>query len=155
MTIKEFWDSEEFLIINCKTIEQAIIFCKASNKLRKRWNNGEKYIDDYSWNRYEEDTCYNNRNTYSFKSWYQENGYKILNFEDINFNVILITQPKYIAVKDNTVLTLGGFKPLNTDAQIKLYPAPCTAKADLEKTYGTYEGVKFVRVKVSIEEVEE
>lgn len=155
MTIKEFWDSEENLAINCKTRTQANIFCKASDRLGKKMNNGTNYTENDSWGRYAKNFCYTNDGYIGDKNGHTGYVYKILNFEDINFNPILITQTKYIAAKDNTVLTLGGFKPLNTDAQVKLYPAPCTAKADLEKTYGTYEGVKFVKVKVSIEEVEE
>lgn len=159
MTLKEFWDSKKKLVIHCKTLEEAIIFCKASDKLGKTWSSGASYLDQTHWDRHEFETCYDNEGTYSPKFWYQENGYEVLIFESIfesiNFNYLLTTQTKYIAVKDNTVLTLGGFKRLNTDAQVKLYPAPSTAKADLEKTYGTYEGVKFVKVKVSIEEIEE
>lgn len=155
MTIKEFWESKEKLAIHCKTLEEAKIFCKESYKLGKKWRSGTSYLGCINWNKYKTETCYDNGGRFCSKSWHQKNCYEVINFEDIDFNVILITQTKYIAVKDNTVLTLGGFKPLNTDAQVKLYPAPSTAKADLEKTYGTYEGVKFVKVKVSIDEVEE
>ena len=155
MTIKEFWDSQEKLVINCKTRTQANIFCQESDKLGKKWCTGDSYLSHNNWKGFRADTCYTNEGAYCSKSSCQYSDYKIINFEDINFNALLITQTKYIAVKDNTVLTLGGFKRLNTDAQVKLYPAPCTAKADLEKTYGTYDGVKFVKVKVSIEEVEE
>lgn len=153
MTLKGFWSSKERLAIHCKTEEQAKIFCEASDKLDKTWCTKESYLDQNNWNEYKSKTCYSNNGEYCSEFWYQEHNYKIINFEDINFNPILITQIKYIAVKDNTVLTLAGFKPLNTVAQIKLYPAPCTAKADLEKIYGTYEGVKFIKVKVSIYEV--
>ena len=85
MTIKEFWKSKEKLFINCKTEEQANIFCKASNKLGKKWCTRISYLFCNNWDWYKEDTCYTNKGTYCSKSWYQENGYKVLNFEDIDW----------------------------------------------------------------------
>ena len=86
MTLKEFWDSEEKLAINCRTKEQANIFCKESHKLGERWTNGESYLtSDNMWNHHKENTCYDNENQYTEKSWYLRKNYKVLNFEDIDW----------------------------------------------------------------------
>lgn len=85
MTLKEFWDSKEKLVIHCKTLEEAKIFCKASNKLGKTWSNKKSYLDQTDWEVHRADTCYTNEGTYSPEFWYQENGYKVLNFEDIEW----------------------------------------------------------------------
>lgn len=92
MTFKEFWKSKENLVIHCKTEEQAEIFCEESYKLGKKWSTGDSYLGQTNWGDwYKEDTCYTNKGTYAFKSWYQENDYKILNFEDIEWKTNLDT----------------------------------------------------------------
>lgn len=86
MTLKEFWENKEKLFINCKTEEQANIFCKESDKLGKTWSAGDSYLFYNHWKSYKEDTCYNNESTYGLKAWCQTYGYKILNFEDIEWD---------------------------------------------------------------------
>ena len=86
MTLKEFWDSKEKLAINCETEEQAKKFCEESDKLGKKWKSGGSYLKYNFWEVYQENTCYDNENQLCEKSWYEEIGYKILNFKDIEWN---------------------------------------------------------------------
>ena len=85
MTLKEFWESKEKLAIHCITKEQANIFCKESHKLGKKWMNGSSYLEVNEWKNYRENTCYDNENQYTEKSWYLQENYKVLNFEDIDW----------------------------------------------------------------------
>ena len=110
MTLREFWGSKEKLVIHCKTFEEAIIFCKASDKLGKTWSNKKSYLDQTDWEVHRADTCYTNEGTYSPKSWYQENGYEVLNFEDIDW------ETKYYAYSD-----AYSFRVMESRRSVSLY----------------------------------
>ena len=86
MTLKEFWESSKMLAIHCETEEQDKIFCEESDKLGKKWINGESYLEVNQWKNYRENTCYDNKNQYTEKSWYLEENYKVLSFEDIEWD---------------------------------------------------------------------
>lgn len=85
MTLKEFWESKEKLVIHCRTLEQANKFSAEADKLGYKWCNDASYLKDNQWTRYKELTCYNNIGEYCDLTWYENDGYKILNFEDIDW----------------------------------------------------------------------
>ena len=114
MTLREFWDSKEKLVINCKTRTQANIFCQESDKLGKTWSNKKSYLDQTDWEVHRADTCYTNEGTYCPKSWYQENGYKILNFEDIDW------EEKMIKI-DWTYSDAYSFRVMESRRSVSLY----------------------------------
>lgn len=85
MTIKEFFESNEKLVIHCDTEEKAITLLKAFDKAGYRWSNYEKYIEANYWKVYEYNTCYSNEKRYADIKFYQNYNYKILEFKDIEF----------------------------------------------------------------------
>ena len=86
MTLKEFWESKEKLAINCKSRRQSNIFCEESHKLGKKWKEGQSYLEENQWQDYLEDTCYDNENQYTERRWYLQQDYRVLDFEDIEWN---------------------------------------------------------------------
>lgn len=84
--LSEFWNSKEKLAIHCDTEEKANKLLKAFDKLGKKWACGNSYLENNYWRVYEkEDTCYNNNNMYASINWYKIKGYKIYEFEDVDF----------------------------------------------------------------------
>ena len=44
--------------MHCKTEEEAISFCNYLHSIGKVWIDGDTYVNDNGWDRYEVDTCY-------------------------------------------------------------------------------------------------
>lgn len=82
MTLKEFWDYPEKVVIHCKSKEQAIKLLDAFDKLGKKWWCGHSYKEKSN---YIKDVCYTNKGTYCDYDYFQEDdkGVLILEFEEI------------------------------------------------------------------------
>lgn len=96
MTLKEFFESKEKLCVNFKTQEQCGIFSREADKLGYRWSSHDSYLEENYWNDYEEETCYSNKCEYGYKAFYKKDGYKILNFEDIDWEEHKMKDKEYI-----------------------------------------------------------
>ena len=83
--LSEFWNSKEKLAIHCDTEEKANKLLKAFDKMDKKWASGNSYLELNCWNSYQKDTCYSNTHGYCYIDWFKKNGYKIYEFEDIDF----------------------------------------------------------------------
>lgn len=83
MTIKQFFESKNLLVIHCDTEEKAIKLLEAFNKEGYRWCNGESYTKINNWEDYKEKTCYSNNHMYGFMKFYQDMSFKVLEFENI------------------------------------------------------------------------
>ena len=86
MTIKEFFESKDNLAIHCNTKGKANKLLKAFDKAGYRWITGIEYGKGVTfWYVYGENTCYSNRRDYCDISSLKEEGYRILEFEKIEF----------------------------------------------------------------------
>lgn len=86
ITLTEFWNSKEKLVIHCNTKEKANKLLKAFDKIGKTWSTGLSYLKMNYWYEYEEDTCYSNNNLYEYIDYYKSRQTKIYEFEDIDLN---------------------------------------------------------------------
>lgn len=85
MTIKDFFESKEKLVIRCNAEEKATALLRAFNKAGYRWADGTAYsIYNTCWKHFKEETCYSNDRQYANRKFYQAMDYKILEFEDID-----------------------------------------------------------------------
>ena len=84
ITLKEFWNNDRKLVIHCKTEEEANKLLEAFDKLGKKWGTRDSYLEYNCWNKYREDTCYDNANKYSRFDFYKEENYIIYEFEDVD-----------------------------------------------------------------------
>lgn len=84
ITIKEFWNSEEKLAIQCKTKEQADNLCMAFDRLGKKWKDGTSYALKNFFNIIDK-TCYCNDRTWCDKGNLLDCGWKVYEFEDVVF----------------------------------------------------------------------
>ena len=80
-------------VVHCDTEKKAIEFMKLAHKFGFEWNGGAKLVDELSWERYREGTCYNltyykNTVLYGPKYHYARNGKKVVPFDST-----LVTQP--------------------------------------------------------------
>lgn len=85
ITLKEFFESDETLVIHCDTEENANTLLKAFDKLGKKWSSVKSYLENNYWRYYKEETCYTNEGTYNDKEWCLDNNYKIYEFDDVIF----------------------------------------------------------------------
>ena len=86
ITLKQFWKSKEKLAIHCDTEEKAIKLLKVFDKMGKKWSDGSRYISDDCWDAmYKKDTCYSNTGGYCRIDWYKKHGWKVYEFEDVDF----------------------------------------------------------------------
>lgn len=88
ITIKEFWETDEELVIHCNTKEQAITLLTEFDKLGKRWFSGESYLNYNFYTEYTTDIYYSNHNTFSYRknNWSHKKNVKFYEFEDIVLN---------------------------------------------------------------------
>lgn len=86
ITLKEFWESDKKLAINCDTEEKAKKLLKAFDKLGKKWCNEKSYLKNTFWSQYNRDTCYNNVCQYSNWDFCKEYGYKIYVFDEVDLD---------------------------------------------------------------------
>ena len=100
ITLKEFWESKEKLVIHCDTEEKAKTLLSAFDKIGKEWCTNNKYTSKNYWKVYEEDTCYSNSFGYANKDFYTRQGATIYEFED----VCLIHTKKHQFTKDEKVI---------------------------------------------------
>lgn len=84
MTIKEFFESPELIAIHCYTEERAKDLCNAFGRAGYKWDSGLKYTEYTSWSRYKEETCYSNKRSFADVEFYQNHGYRIIEFEEID-----------------------------------------------------------------------
>ncbi len=83
ITLKEFFESDETLVIHCRTEEEANTLLEAFDKLGKKWNGGKSYLENNYWQCYEGGTCYTSNGTFSDKEFFLDNDYKVYEFEEI------------------------------------------------------------------------
>ena len=83
ITLKEFWNSKENLVIHCDTKEKADKLLKAFDRLGKEWRSGTSYLVWDCWE-YKENTCYDNTNGYSSVDYYKSKKYKIYEFDEVD-----------------------------------------------------------------------
>ena len=69
--------------MHCKTKEEAKDFCRYLDGLGRKWCDGEKYTENTCWDVYKDKTCYAfNVGEYSSLSYYETNGYTLLEWSD-------------------------------------------------------------------------
>lgn len=85
ITLKEFFEDDNFNVCHCNTKEKAIIFLRQAGEVNmKMGSNIHIELDYTAWNEFKENTCYSNRGTCASKDYYEEE-YDIYEFEDIIF----------------------------------------------------------------------
>lgn len=83
ITLKEFLESNEIMVIHCDTEKKADKLLKAFGE--SHWNLQNKFDNNNYWNIYKSDTCYSNKNSYTNLSCYANEVIKIYEFEDVIF----------------------------------------------------------------------
>lgn len=86
ITLSDFFNSKEILVIHCDTEEKAKQLLEAFYRLGKEWNNGESYLEVTNWSMAEKETCYDNKGFYSSYKIYKENDFDIYEFENVDLN---------------------------------------------------------------------
>ena len=85
MTIKDFFETNEYFVIHCDTEEKATRLLKEFDRAGYRWSNRSRYVGDSRWHLYRENTCYSNTGGYAHIDWYKTEGWRVLEFEEIEF----------------------------------------------------------------------
>ena len=101
----------ERVVVHCDTKEKAKKFLKLLHNNGFKWQGGDNLLYFYNWDEYKEETCYckseynGTRVKYSFKRWYAEHGYKVIEFEDFmgdNFKLSYLEPGHVIELKEGT-----------------------------------------------------
>ena len=85
ITLKEFFESKDKLVIRCDTEEKANKLLKEFDKLGKNWWTGEGYLENTCFDTYKDETCYSNAGEYEQTEHYKDENTKIYSFEDVIF----------------------------------------------------------------------
>lgn len=85
ITLSEFFESSEILVIHCNTEEKAKQLLEAFDRLGKEWCDGSRYIGNTCWDYAKENICYSNRHGYCDINWFKKHGWKVYEFEDVDF----------------------------------------------------------------------
>lgn len=64
ITLKEFCESKQELVIHCDTEEKAKTLLSAFDKMGKKWISGNRYTEFNNWDNYGQKTIYYNNETY-------------------------------------------------------------------------------------------
>lgn len=82
-------DYKSKYVMHCKTKEEAEVFCRYLDSIGHKWITGDSYLLKNNWDKYEKLMCYNfNKDVYSDKQYYEEEGYIILEMEDFMSDTI-------------------------------------------------------------------
>lgn len=84
ITLTEFWDSYEKLAIHCDTEEKADKLLKAFDSLGKKWCENVSYLETNGYSHYGQRSCYSNNRCISDCNYYENNGYKIYEFDEVD-----------------------------------------------------------------------
>lgn len=82
ITLKEFFNADEKLGIHCKNEEEAKKLCEAFDKMGKKWNSGNSYLET-NWSYFLNKTCYLNSRIICETMFCKYRKYKVYEFEDV------------------------------------------------------------------------
>jgi len=112
MTLKEFWESKDKLVIHCNTEEKIEKLCDAFDVMGKKWRDGTSYKHAIDWWICKEEFCYY-KDTFCGYERYDLSGYTIIEFDDIEdfkqpeikaqFGIKDIQTGDFIKMNDGTV----------------------------------------------------
>ena len=104
--------------MHCKTRAEAESFCRYLDIIGKTWSDGTGYLENNRWNFYTDQTCYNfNEGLYCRKSFYEANGYKILEFSDFDWSEMT---PKHIFKVGDRIRCINGLGYYNPNVTGKV-----------------------------------
>ena len=86
ITLSEFWNSKYAMAIHCNTEEKARKLLNVFDKMGKKWRGGYSYLDEFYYDIYHQYTCFSNNGEYCYYEWYNDNGYTIYEFEDVDLD---------------------------------------------------------------------
>ena len=93
ITIDEFWETGHRLAIHTPTKEQSEILRKVFDKMGKKWQSGDSYLDFNCWDEYKGNTTYCNDRCYG-SAKINNGNYKIYNFDEVDMEKYLDKQDK-------------------------------------------------------------
>ena len=82
---EEFKNNRNYIVVHCKTEEDANDFCKQMHEHQMKWCSGKSYLNYTNWKVYKQETCYSNHGTYGTVDCYETNhfnNYIILEYSD-------------------------------------------------------------------------
>lgn len=82
ITLKDFFESDKKLAIHCDIEEKAKKLCKAFDKMGKKWNSGNSYLET-NWSYFLDKTCYLNSRIICDTMFCKYKKYKVYEFEEI------------------------------------------------------------------------
>ena len=85
--MKEFnWEEFKYknnkIAVHCKTEEEAKDFCNQMHEHGMKWGDGDSYLENINYNKYLGKTCYSNSCLYGGYDFYEQIGYRILEWSD-------------------------------------------------------------------------
>lgn len=86
MTVTEFFENKkkQKMCIHCDDINKALKLLECFDRLGEKWLYGSTtYVEDDSWGIYRENTCYTNDNQFTEFEYVANNGWLILEFEEM------------------------------------------------------------------------
>ena len=84
ITLTEFWNSKDTLVIHCDTEEKANELLKAFDKLGKTWCDNTSYLSSNEYYFYKDETCYSNQGSYAERDYFKKCLCKIYEFNEVD-----------------------------------------------------------------------
>ena len=78
----EFKNKENKIAVHCKTEEEAVDFCRQMHERGMKWRGGNSYLEYTKYGRYLSKTCYTGDGGFASCVFYENEGYKILEWSD-------------------------------------------------------------------------
>lgn len=101
ITLKEFWESKQKLVIHCDTEEKAKKLLSAFDKMGKRWISGYRYTEFNNWQNNEQETVYYNKGTFGNLRCIDSDVYMVYEFENVD---LTIPKEYQFSKKEKTIL---------------------------------------------------
>lgn len=79
---EEFKYKNNKIAVHCKTEEEAKDFCNQMHEHGMKWGDGDSYLENINYNKYLGKTCYSNSCLYGGYDFYEQIGYRILEWSD-------------------------------------------------------------------------
>ena len=98
------------VVMHCPEEWMAEVFCDYLHSIGKKWSSGISYNRRRNYREHKEETCYWFSNgQYGSLSFYKNNGYKILEFEDFSENFPFGDKDNPITISKVATQTINAF----------------------------------------------
>lgn len=117
ITLKEFWNSEEKLVIHVRNKEEAKTLCDAFDKMGGKWSDGGSYLKNTFYSPHGGGTCYTNNGLFSSLNYCKSSSMTMYEFDEVQLDKYKISLKEFFATNKLLVIHVNNEEESRTLCQ--------------------------------------